>query len=467
MKLILGGINGEYLRDITENAKDATEEVLAAVAYASEASLLFDWCRIREIPLRYYGRLDDSVAVTIAILKQFLEAKSPDFVCKLVRHHHAKVIWWRGLGLYIGSANLSRKAWYNNVEAGCFFQEEEMTADMTGDIQEMFATLESNSTPLTEEVLRAMSIRDRELTASNPSAASFWASPSFVDWPGLVHTGKKNAQDKRRQKFLEEWHSTLQELRDIGAIISRAENRPSWVVDGVPIGAQADQFLHAHYYQRAMENGKAMYASHYQTNRARRKEAVAETISWWRKLVSAPRDEDVMLNQTAPRLRSLLSQETITSMTYDQFREVCMHVHAIVDYSRRVSNDAVSLAGGKAYSIPQKVDALSNRIWNVEASAGAKVKGLLSYILYGGSNESLPERLWQGVADARWKIPGLGISALGELTGWALPERFPPRNGRTSKALRSLGRRRRRLPPETLATISKGMCFSMYRLANP
>ena len=40
---------------------------------------------------------------------------------------------------------------------------------------------------------------------------------------------------------------------------------------------------------------------------------------------------------------------------------------------------------------------------------------------------------------AKWKIDGLGISALGELVGWALRDRFPPRNGRTSKALKSLG----------------------------
>jgi hypothetical protein len=33
----------------------------------------------------------------------------------------------------------------------------------------------------------------------------------------------------------------------------------------------------------------------------------------------------------------------------------------------------------------------------------------------------------------------LGISALGELVGWALPDKFPPKNNRTSKALYALG----------------------------
>ncbi len=59
--------------------------------------------------------------------------------------------------------------------------------------------------------------------------------------------------------------------------------------------------------------------------------------------------------------------------------------------------------------------------------------------LYGGPEAQLPERLWAAFHDPKWKIEGLGVSALGELVGWALPDRFPPRNRRTSKSLQSLG----------------------------
>src|SRR5262245_57874354 len=121
MRLIMGGINGHYLRDVTLNGFADTDEVLAAVAYAADASLLFEWCWENRIPLKFYGRLDDGVAVSVAILADFLGKKSPNFVCRLVQHHHAKVIWWRGMGVYIGSANLSGPAWYTNIEAGCFF----------------------------------------------------------------------------------------------------------------------------------------------------------------------------------------------------------------------------------------------------------------------------------------------------------------------------------------------------------
>ncbi len=141
MRLILGGINGHYLRNITENSAAETEEVLAAVAYAADSSLLFDWCWNNKIPLKFWGRLDDTVAVTTNILRTFLDRKSQLYVCKLVQCHHAKVIWWRGVGMYVGSANLTGSAWYRNVEAGCFFDESEIDEDMASDIEKLLTTL--------------------------------------------------------------------------------------------------------------------------------------------------------------------------------------------------------------------------------------------------------------------------------------------------------------------------------------
>jgi hypothetical protein len=440
MRLIMGRINGHYLRNIIENAASDTEEVLAAVAYAVDSSLLFDWCWANKIPLKYYGRLDEGIAVSVAILTDFLKKKSPTFVCRLVQHHHAKVIWWRGVGMYIGSANLTESAWYKNVESGCFFPEEEINDDMAGDVRELFATLEAHSTPLTEELLEEMKKRALALTKAKPDAKEFWNSPSFKKWPGLVQTAPEKVMDKRRQSFLEEWHSTLQELRDIGERVSRQENRPAWISNSAPAGAQADQFLHAHYYQRTFEGKKAHYAEFYEENRARRDLALTETINWWRTLPKAPSDEDKMLNTTAPFLQNALSEAALAGMDESIFQDICFGVHSIKDYARRVPNRAVGLPENETrYTIPQKVIALAHRIWNAKSAGGYRVDELLRSILYGGSDEQLPERLWRAVSDPAWKIEGLGISALGELVGWALPDRFPPRNGRTSKALRSLG----------------------------
>ena len=440
MKLIMGGVNGHYLRYITDNHAVDTEEVLAAVAYATDARLLFDWCWNNRIPLKYYGRLDESVAVSLPILKNFLVRKSPDFVCRLVQHHHAKVIWWRGVGAYIGSANLTGNAWYKNIEAGCFFSDEDIDSQIATDLFALFSTLDAHATPLTDEVFQEMAVRAKAVASARPDPQGFWANPSLTKWSGLVQTEPRSSSDKKRQTFLEEWYSTLQHLRDIGARITQHENRPTWISESAPAGVQADQFLHAHYYQRTFEGQKSNYVAHFEQNKDRREAALVEAIHWWRHLPKAPSSEDQMVNATAPLLRDALAENRLASMTYEEFHDICMSVHAIKDYARRVENRVVGLAdNGTPYKVPEKVAALSAHIWNSRSTGGARVCELFQHILYGGADEQLPERLWQAVTDWEWKIDRLGISALGELVGWALPDRFPPRNGRTSKALRSLG----------------------------
>lgn len=449
MRLILGGINGDYLRNLIEGASAVvegarvTESVWAAVAYATDAKdsgSLIRWCFDNDIPLKFWGRLDDEVPVRVEILNLFLHRRSPQFVCKLVTHHHAKVIWWRGFGVYIGSANLTYSAWNSNVEAGCFFDESEIDSQFEGDLHRLFAELDANATVLTEELRDLMIARAKALDAKKVPASDFWKHPSIKQWSGLVHTTPRKADDRRKAAFLAEWHSTLQILRDIGATVSLDANRPVWVNAVASPGAQADQFLHAHYYHRTFDGRKADYERHYAQNHANPIKARNEAIAWWQGLPSAPTNEDVAINTTAQRLQELLSENALKRMTLPQFREVAGDVHAMIEFSRRVRNSIVGLqSSGIAYTIPQKLDALTAHIWNSKAENGSSVTGVITHILYGGPDDLLPERLWEAVADPKWKLECMGISAYGELVGWAMPDKFPPRNGRTSKALRSLG----------------------------
>ena len=222
-----------------------------------------------------------------------------------------KVIWWREFGLYIGSANLTNSAWYKNVEAGCFFPEAEITDEMAEDIRELFDMLGRNSTPLTEELLAAMQKRAMQIASTEPPSEEFWRSPSFNKWAGLNQFGKKKAIDRRREAFLAEWHSTLQLLRNIGDQVSEPKNRPSWVDADAPAGAQGDQFLHAHYYQRTFEGRRALYADYFERNKRDPDASLQDAINWWRSLPQAPSEEDVMLNTTAPSLRQMLTAEAI------------------------------------------------------------------------------------------------------------------------------------------------------------
>jgi hypothetical protein len=445
MQLILNGINGRYLREIPDNAAQDTELVEAAVAYATDASLLFDWCWGNNIPLRFWGRFDETLPVSLGILKTFLDRRSPNFMCKLLKHFHAKVIWWHGVGAYIGSANLTGAAWYNNIEAGCFFEDADMVASaMDIQLQAFFRRIDENASPLSEELYRAIESRARELQRlaeqDRDQRQRFMSTPSIREWSGLVREPASRALDRQRSAFTGEWFDTLQILRDVGVTISLSENRPRWIPVDVPSGAQADQFLHAHYYNHVIDKDRrSRFAEQFEQNHTNPALALRRAMDWWRDLSAPPSGEDRMLFEWAPFLRAMLSADRILRLSGADFEAICQRVWSIQDHARRVANATLNLPGDRRYDMSTKTTALAQFLFSRRSQNGSNVLQVIHHVLYGGNEEDLPSRVWEATTDDLWRIEHLGISALGELIGWALPERFPPRNNRTSKSLRSLG----------------------------
>ncbi|MBY3417954.1 phospholipase [Rhizobium laguerreae] len=443
MELLLNGINGNYLRNILLNAVEDTDRVDAAVAYATENDLLFDWCWENKLPLRFWGRFDEQVPVSILILERFLSRRSGRYTCKLVRQFHPKVIWWRGFGAYIGSANLTQSAWWNNVEAGVFLTEDELVASGHDlQLEQFFAEIETHAAPLTQELFDLISARNKELTrrkiAQKAADEAFTATTLVPHFRGLARSSAKSAGEQRKQAFLNEWNRTLQIIRDISVKISVDGNRPSWVSSTAPLGAHADQFLHAHYYQHTFDGRRADFETHFGRNRLDPDTAVETAIRWWQKRPDSS-DENRMLNKTAPALQRAFAEDRLKRLTENEFIQVLGKIHATREFARRAPNRLIGLKGDRPYDIPEKVDALARHIYRAPNRGGVSALETLSYILYDGRIEDVPVRLWNAIVDPKRKIELIGVSALGEIVGWALPDRYPPRNGRTSKALRSLG----------------------------
>jgi hypothetical protein len=445
MQVILNGINGRYLSEINENAAQRTDYVEAAVAYVSDEKLLFDWCWKNSIPLRFWGRYDHSVPVSPPILRSFLSRKSSNFVCKLLTHFHAKVIWWHGVGAYIGSANLSDPAWYGNIEAGCFFDENEISgAPVEIQLRDFFRRVDEKSFPLTDEIFQEIERRSRELNElaqrEKDRRNTFMQSQGVKQWDGLLKQSSRTAQDERRKAFLDEWYSTLQILRDIGTRVSEGEWRPIWIPEEVPSGAQADQFLHAYYYNKVFdENGRSRYADDYEVHRANPEQALVSAMNWWRTLEGPPSREDRTLLEWAPFLRERLSIDKVLALSRPDFEEVCKRVWSIQDHARRVANSTLNLPGDRRHDMETKTHMLAGFLYERKARNGARIQEVIHHVLYGGVEDDLPNRLWDAVSTEDWRIEHFGISALGEIVGWALPHKYPPRNNRTSKALRALG----------------------------
>jgi hypothetical protein len=204
----------------------------------------------------------------------------------------------------------------------------------------------------------------------------------------------------------------------------------------VPAGAHVDQFLHAHYYNRVMKGGRSLFEEWFEKNRSNPDAAEIETMSWWKNLPGPPSHEDRMLNDWAPYLRSSLSADGLGTKTVEHLFEIFSRVHAIADHARRISNQ---LPSNRQYSMDEKTRALAERIFSARSDGGNDVFQLLQFVLHEGDPGEVPTRLWEALSHPKWRIDHIGRSALGEIVGWALPDRFPPRNSRTSKALRSLG----------------------------
>ncbi|TWB77564.1 phospholipase D-like protein [Nitrospirillum amazonense] len=445
MKLILNGINGEYLRQITDNYVVDTRSVDVAVAYVTDETLLFDWCWKYQIPLRFWGRYDASVPVALRVLKGFLDRKSPNYSCKLLTHFHSKVIWWHGVGVYIGSANLTDPAWHGNVEAGCFFNEEEIIASgMDRQIDTFFREINTHASPLTEELYREIEERSKQLQRiedqDRDNKRRFSKSVNIHHWDGLIRQSALSAREQQRRAFLDEWNSTLQTLRDIGHRVSTNAYRPKWIPADTPGGAQADQFLHAFYDCQVIgEDRRSQFAEMHDRNKGNPESALQQAMAWWRDLTEPPTNEAQVLLDWAPVLRNALSENHILNITEEEFKDICERVWSIQDHARRVSNETVGLSAGQSYTMEIKTTALAKYLYSRKSKNGSSVIQVINHILYDGRVDEVPNRLWDAIAEAEWRIDHLGISALGEMIGWALPNDFPPRNNRTSKALRALG----------------------------
>ena len=245
-------------------------------------------------------------------------------------------------------------------------------------------------------------------------------------------------RDQRRQAFLKEWTATLKDLRDIASRITAY--RPSWIAKPAPAGAQADQFLHAFYYNRVGRGRSEGFQKLYLKNSNRRESALIEALEWWHALPGPPSREDEMLEVRLPRLQQLLRQDRVLLLTSDQFSEVCLFVHAIYNHGRQTSFRSLGLSEPEE-PVPAKerVKAFASWLYEQKSLSGRRAIDAIYDVLYGGPQAEIPNRIFEAAFDDHNAVPRLGVSSLGEIVGWILPDFSPPRNNRTNKALRALG----------------------------
>lgn len=442
MELIAGAINKRWLQNLVARHTPECTEVLAAVAYAGADNLeLFEACKRHSKPLTYYGRYDESVPVAPGVVKWFLDQRSPNFTCRMVPDVlHAKIIWWVGVGAYIGSANLTNRAWASNIEAGTFVTEEELAGGpMLEELRTFFDVTDARAEAIDDQFYRHLLELQRMRASIDQAEYDFKRKVKrhFPEGAGLVSVDKAKAQDRAFAEFARRWRESLQVLKDISEKVTRDENRPDWIPKGTPAGAQADQFVHAYYYQFVGgHKGGHLVDAAYSQNRLNPALALDEALAWWKQAEFDNQQERRSLLDWAPQLKDMLSRARVRNLNKDEFCIAMSMVHAVIDYGRKRPNSELGLPSVQQ-DTDTKVRLHAEQLWEARSPQGKTPLEMLEYVIWGAG--PVEERIWAAARSDQWRLPWIQFSTLGEIVGWARPDDFPPRNDRTLKGLRALG----------------------------
>ncbi len=446
MEFVGQPLTGTMLRNAQINSIGDCNRVLAAIAYASsDTRWWFEDCIAKNKHVEFFGRYDGSCPIDPTLLKWVLDRNTPNLSWRVVpKWLHAKVIWWEGKGAYIGSANLTDRAWNSNYEAGVFLSDSELEhAGLVPQLLAFFDGLRANSEPLRKEHYESQLALERRRAAIIKKLREEEEQYNSED-PLVRGTGSPIAAKPAKgpslamARFAKEWNDTLQHMRLISQRVSLPENRPDWIQQDVPGGIQADQFLHGYYYRVVKSTkGKDAYLGFYERNKKDKEAALASAIAWWKKGDFDPYQERHTIENSARSIRDAFAKDSILKLTEDQFVAAMSGVHAFGQHALHVPNAMIGLPPEQL--LDAKIMALAHWMWRQRTQDGKSPLEVIHHVVWGGPTAGTVERLWEACNSPQWRIGHMKTSILGELIGWVNPDHFPPRNQRTSKGLKSLG----------------------------
>ncbi|WP_163363280.1 phospholipase D-like domain-containing protein [Enterobacter cloacae] len=442
MKLIANGLNKQFFSSFLPPPDCEIDGVVAAIAYGDDKTALLDHCLKNHHRLDIWMRYDHTVPVSPSLLAKFLANTKNNIFCKLVPDRlHSKVIWWKGYGAYIGSANLTDRAWHTNIEAGIFFTESDLySSNLIEQLEEFFDSLASLDccVDLSDDIINEQRLLLKSKLELEKKEQELIKKRKVPEWGGVNFIDNKKNKDKRKESFHKEWESTLSIIQNISSQIN--DYRPIWVSEDTPMFWQTDQFLHAYYYKQVHQQDNTYpFEDFYRTNSKNPQAALMSMLSWWKSQSVPPSNEDIHLGIYAPYIRENLSKNNIDSLTEDKLHQIFSYTHATMDHVIKMSAETFGQPATKSLNKEDRAVLFTKWIMGQTNQKGMTIAELLHYVLYGGTPSLMWERIYQAGKDEQYKFQHYGINSIAEVVGWARPDDTPPRNGRTNKALRALG----------------------------
>ena len=415
MKLVANGINKCFFRDILPE-DETIDHVFAAIAYGSDKKKEFiEQCVKHGYKLNIWIRCDHTAPFDSGLLRCILSNSKNNISCRLIWNKlHSKIIWWQGYGVYIGSANLTDNGWRNNIEVGLFLTHEEIESNQLAiELKKFFSGLENeDSEPLNEAIIDKI---EKLSKGRKPHLKEM--ERDAKDLKSCFRTTTK--RPKRISPKYQEWQKNQKFLEEIAEQIEGY--RPKWLDKKFPPCWQADQFLYAYYRYKVKEEGCKKF---HDRNKDNRQVALEEAMQWWKKLDEAPTkppysEKENLENADKYIKKRLSSKNSILKLKDEEIEEIMHYTHASRTHFSRQGKDVKEFI-------------------NQTNDDGQRIHELWSYVLYGGEEEKLWERLFEVIKGKR-KILHYGESSWFEVVGWARPEIVAPCNNITKNALYALG----------------------------
>ena len=154
----------DYLK-LNEEGAFSCEEIFTSLPYGMNGIASDDFYDIvlkSKKKTTNYFRIDWSIPFDTRILEKY---KDENITFLGVKDYlHAKVIWWKGWGVYIGSCNLTDRACFENFEAGVFLNNNEMVRMSMGEsLFSFFKELESSATPCDEKLVEILKLQNENI----------------------------------------------------------------------------------------------------------------------------------------------------------------------------------------------------------------------------------------------------------------------------------------------------------------
>ncbi|MFN8179084.1 MAG: phospholipase D-like domain-containing protein [bacterium] len=453
MFLVGNRLNGRWPTELVHGADiEALQQIDLAVAYVSNMDEIFRLATNRRVPLNLYALADGHGFPHLDVAKRFLASTRASWRLFLVRDfYHPKVMWFRGVGAYIGSANLSDKAWFQSHECGVWFSQDDLNRlNWNEELAAIFEAIQERCREITREDLQALQALQRLRSELDRADAAFKEEidRQLSRIPGtrapIDVTASSQPGGEARSRFCGEWEQGLTVLRKITRLFAAQRPRwPSWVSQSCHpaiVQDQATEWWWHHEFRVTGESPARMTSAH-EANAADPDAAVQGLFDGW--LAFRP-DLDSSwthyMNDTPPELHDLLQKDALRALDEERLVRILWLCHSAREHGRQIANRDLGFDPGEERSVDERIRRYGQRLQHWRSAGGRTVRDVLEYVIWGNGRTDPPaDRIWAASNDEEWKLPHLGVHIFGELVGYARPDEFPPRNNRVSKTLHALG----------------------------